>query len=154
LLGDESPIGHKIGYEPAPGDAEYEIVGEVADARVDNLRSAAPPVAYFSLDQRPDIAETIEVRGNGRLEALGAMIGGGLREFDSRLPITKIVPLREEYDEGLSREKLLARLTGIFGCLALALAALGFYGLQSFNVRRRTAEIGIRMAMGATPAQV
>ena len=55
---------------------------------------------------------------------------------------------------GLSREKLLARLTGIFGTLALALAALGFYGLLSFNVRRRTAEIGVRMAMGATPAQV
>jgi ABC-type antimicrobial peptide transport system permease subunit len=64
------------------------------------------------------------------------------------------VPLSDEYAEGLSREKLLARLTGIFGALALGLATLGFYGLLSFNVGRRTAEIGIRMAMGATPAQV
>jgi predicted permease len=154
LFGDESPLGHKIGYEPAPRDAEYEIVGEVADARVDDLRSPAPPVAYFSHDQRPAIADTIEIRGTGRADLLAGAIGRELRSFDSQLAVTKIVPLRDEYDEGLSRENLLARLTGIFGVLALALAALGFYGLLSFSVGRRPAEIGIRMAMGATPAQV
>jgi hypothetical protein len=154
LFGDESPIGHKIGYEPAPGDADYVIVGEVADARVDDLRSVGPPVAYFSLDQRPHSAETIEVRGSGEPGLLAGAIGRELRSLDSGLPITKIVTLREEYDEGLAREKLLARLTGIFGTLALALAALGFYGLLSFHVGRRRAEIGIRMAMGATPTQV
>jgi hypothetical protein len=66
LFGVENPIGHKIGYQPAPHDADYEIVGEVADARVDDLRSIPPPVAYFSTDQRPAIAETIEVRGIGQ----------------------------------------------------------------------------------------
>jgi predicted permease len=154
LFGDESPIGHRIGYEPAPRDAEYIIVGEVADARLDDLRSAAPPVAYFSLDQLPNTAETIEVRGNGRLDALSPMVRETLRSVDARLPVTGIVPLREEYDRGLSREKLLARLTGAFGLLAQVLAAVGFYGLLSFNVSRRTAEIGMRMALGATPEQV
>jgi predicted permease len=154
LLGDENPIGHKIGYQPAPHDADYEIVGEVADARVDDLRSVAPPVAYFSLDQRPAIADTIEVRGTREPNVLAAAIAREMHELDAHLPITKIVSLRDEYDQGLSREKLLARLTGIFGTLALGLAALGFYGLLSFNVGRRTAEIGIRMALGATPGQV
>jgi len=154
LFGDENPIGHKVGYQPAPHDADYEIVGEVADARVDDLRSIAPPVAYFSLDQRPAIADTIEVRGTREPNALAAAVGRELHELEAHLPVTKIVPLRDEYDEGLSREKLLARLTGIFGALALGLAALGFYGLLSFHVGRRTGEIGIRMALGATPAQV
>jgi putative ABC transport system permease protein len=130
------------------------IVGEVADARVDDLRSPAPPVAYFSIDQRPAKAETIEVRASGRPAALSSAIRQALLSVDGHLPITEIIPLREEYDAGLSREKLLARLTGAFGFLAEALAALGFYGLLSFNVTRRTAEIGIRVAMGATPAQV
>jgi len=154
LFGDENPIGHQIGYQPAPHDADYEIVGEVADARVDDLRSIPPPVAYFSTDQHPAIAETIEVRGVGQASMLAAAIGRELRSLDAHLPATKVVPLSDEYAEGLSREKLLARLTGIFGALALGLATLGFYGLLSFNVGRRTAEIGIRMAMGATPAQV
>jgi predicted permease len=154
LFGKESPIGHRIGYEPAPRDADYVIVGEVADARVDDLRSPSPPIAYFSIDQRPATAETIEVRASGRPGALSSAIRQELLSVDGHLPITKIISLREEYDEGLSREKLLARLTGAFGLLAEALAALGFYGLVSFNVTRRTAEIGIRMAVGATPAQV
>jgi len=154
LFGNESPIGHRIGYEAAPRDAEYVIVGEVSDARVDDLRSPGPPVAYFSIDQRPAQAETIEVRGGGQPVALSSAIRQALLAVDAHLPITEIIPLREEYDAGLSREKLLARLTGAFGFLAEALAALGFYGLLSFNVTRRTAEIGIRVAMGATPAQV
>jgi predicted permease len=154
LFGDESPIGHKIGYEAAPHDADYVIVGEVADARVDDLRSVAPPVVYFSLGQFPATAETFEIRSDGQSAALTSSIAASLRSLDPHLPIAKIVPLREEYDEGLSRERLLARLTGIFGGLALALAVLGFYGLLSFNVGRRTPEIGVRMALGATPAQV
>jgi len=154
LFGNESPLGHRVGYEPAPGDAEYMIVGEVADARVDDLRSPAPAVAYFSLTQRPALAGTIEVRGSGNLDQLHSAIRHSLLSLDPNLPITEIVPLDVEYEGGLSREKLLARLTGVFGFLAVGLAALGFYGLLSFNVARRTSEIGIRIAMGATRADV
>ena len=154
LFGNESPLGHRIGYEPAPGDAEYMIVGEVADARVDDLRSPAPAVAYFSLTQRPAWAGTIEVRGSGNLDPLYSAIRHSLLSLDPNLPITEIVPLDVEYEGSLSREKLLARLTGVFGFLAVGLAALGFYGLLSFNVARRTSEIGIRIAMGATRADV
>jgi predicted permease len=154
LFGDESPIGHRIGYEAAPHDADYLIVGEAADARLDDLRSLPPPVAYFSLDQRPALAETIEVRGSGHLGVLSAEIRRSLFSLDARFPITEIVPLNVEYEEGISREMLLAKLTGAFGFLALALAAMGFYGLLSFNLTRRTSEIGIRIAIGATRADL
>jgi ABC-type antimicrobial peptide transport system permease subunit len=70
------------------------------------------------------------------------------------LPIAEIVPLSTEFEDGLSTEKLLARLTAIFAGLTLTLAAIGFYGLLSFHVTRRTSEIGVRMAMGATRGQV
>jgi len=154
LFGDENPIGHRIGYQPAPHDADYILVGEVADARLDDLRSRPSPTAYFSLTQRPTFAESIEVRANGQPAALYSTIRQTLRSAEPNLPIDRIVSLSAEYDEGLSREKLLARLTAIFGLVAIALAALGFYGLLSFNVAARTSEIGIRIAMGATPADV
>ena len=154
LFGNENPIGHRIGYQPAPADADYTIVGEVADARVDDLRSPPPPVAYFPLTQRPTFAESIEVRANGQPTTLYSTIRQTLLSAEPNLPIDRIISLSVQYDEGLSKEKLLARLTAIFGVVAMFLAAVGFYGLLSFNVASRTSEIGIRIAMGATPTDV
>jgi predicted permease len=154
LFGDESPLGHWVGYREPPGDHQFLVVGEVADARVDGLRSEAPPVAYFPIDQRPAPVQSVEVRARGPLSSLPAEIRETLYKLAPALPVTEIVPLDLEFDDGLSTEALLARLTSIFGALTLALAALGFYGLFSFRVARRTSEIGVRMALGATRSQV
>ncbi len=154
LFGDESPLGHWVGYSAPPGDHQFLVVGVVADARVDGLRSDAPPVAYFPIDQRPAPVSSVEVRVRGPLSSLPAEIRESLYKLAPALPVTEIVPLDLEFDDGLSTEALLARLTSIFGALTLALAALGFYGLFSFRVARRTSEIGVRMALGATRSQV
>jgi predicted permease len=154
LFGDESPLGHWVGYSAPPGDHQFLVIGEVADARVDGLRSEAPPVAYFPIDQRPAPVSSIEVRVRGPLSSLPSDIRESLYKLAPALPVTEIVPLDLQFDDGLSTEALLARLTSIFGALTLALAALGFYGLFSFRVARRTSEIGVRMALGATRSQV
>jgi predicted permease len=154
LFGNDSPIGHRIGYGPAPHDAEYIVVGEVGDTRVDDLRSTPPPVAYFSIEQRPAFVGTIMVRGDGENGGLFGEIRQALLNVEPDLPVTTIMPLNAEYEEGLSREMLLARLTGAFGFLSLGLAALGIYGSLSFMVTRRAAEIGIRVAVGARPADL
>ncbi len=154
LFGDESPLGHWVGYSAPPGDHRFLVVGVVADARVDGLRSNAPPVAYFPIDQRPEPVSSVEVRVRGPFSSLPAEIRESLYKLAPALPVTEIVPLDLEFDDGLSTEALLARLTSIFGALTLALAALGFYGLFSFRVARRTSEIGVRMALGATRSQV
>jgi predicted permease len=154
LFGNESPVGHSIGYKSAPDDHRFLVVGEVDDARVDGLRLAAPPVAYFSIEQGGDSAGTIEVRAAGSPAKIAADIRRSLQSVAPGLPISEIVPLNTEFEDGLSAEKLMARLTAIFAGLTLTIAAIGFYGLLSFHVTRRTGEIGVRMALGATRAQV
>jgi predicted permease len=154
LFGNQDPVGHFIGYQAAPGDRVFQIVGEVGNAQVDGLRRTAPPVAYFSLEQGTAPAGTIEVSALGAPATIAADIRRSLQSVDPDLPISEIVPLDTEFDDGLSTEKLLARLTAAFAGMTLALAAIGFYGLLSFQVVRRTSEIGIRIAMGATRGQV
>jgi predicted permease len=154
LFGKEDPTGHFIGYQAAPGDHVFQVIGEVGDAQVDGLRRPAPPVAYFSLEQGADPAGTIEVSALGSPANIAADIRRSLQSVAPDLPISEIVPLDTEFNDGLSTEKLLARLTAAFAGMTLALAAIGFYGLLSFQVVRRTSEIGIRIAMGATRGQV
>jgi len=151
LFGDASPIGNWVGYKE---DHDFLIVGVVADALTDGLRAPAPPMAYLPIDQNPQPVQTIDLRFRGSLEALPAEIRDTLRALAPALPVTEIVPLDVEFHDGLTTEQLLARLTTVFGALALALAALGFYGLLSFRVARRTSEIGLRMALGATRGRI
>ena len=151
LFGDASPIGHWVGYKD---DHDLLIVGEVADALVDGLRAAPPPMVYMPINQKPAPVQTIDIRSQGSLQTLPAEIRDSLHTFAPALPVTEIVPLDVEFHDGLSTEGLLARLTSVFGALTLALAALGFYGLLSFRLARRTSEIGVRMALGATRTQV
>jgi predicted permease len=154
LFGDQNPIGHWIGYNAPPHDHDFLIVGVVADARINGPRQPIPAVAYLSLDQDPVTIGTIEVRSRGSEKSLNATVREALHNAAPSLPITEIVPLDLELEDDLGTELLVARLTTVFGALALALAALGFYGLVSFRVARRTREIGLRMALGATRANV
>jgi predicted permease len=154
FFGPDDPVGHYIGYKAAPEDHEFLIVGVVGDAHVDGLKEAAPPVAYFSLEQGNALGGTIEIRAAGSPANVVADVRAELLSAIPNLPIDEIVTLDQAMNDGLSTQILLARLVGVFALLTVLLAAIGFYGLLSFQVQRRTSEIGIRMALGSTRGQV
>lgn len=150
LFGDESPIGHWVGYEPAPHDHKYLIVGEVADARVDGPQFEPPPVTYMSIGQNSFPIHTIQVRAAGDPHRISERIRAALRQVDPDFPVTEIVPLATDLNDGLGTERLLARLASVYAGLTLLLVAIGFYGVMSSRTARRKNEFGIRLALGAT----
>lgn len=150
LFGDADPIGHSVGYGPAPNDHKFLIVGEVADARLNGAEREAPPVVYMSINQNPAPVNSIRVRAVGDPRQLSESVRQALHEVDPALPVSGIVPLSTELNGDLGTEKLLARLAGIYASLTLLLVAIGFYGVMSSRTTRRMTEFGIRLALGAT----
>jgi len=154
LFGDAEPLGQWIGYEPAPNDHKFLVVGEVADARVNGAEREAPPVVYMSIDQNPAPVNSIRVRAVGDPRRLSESVRQALREVDPALPVSEVVPLATELNGDLGTEKLLARLAGVYASLTLLLVAIGFYGVMSSRAARRRSEFGIRLALGATRGHI
>jgi predicted permease len=153
--------GHALGRrfsEPSdtggPGD-EYEVVGVVADQKYDDLREANPHVFYAASAQQPELPLTRHyvVRSAGSTAATIAAIGAAVREFDPSLAVRYAV-LDTQIAEGMLRERLMARLSAIFGGVALLLAIVGVYGVVSYTVASRRSEIGVRVALGASRRQI
>src|SRR6185437_10372662 len=154
LFGDADPIGQSVGYEPAPNDRKFLIVGEVADARVNGAQREPPPMAYMSINQNPAPINSIRVRAVGDPRQLSESVRQALHQVDPALPVGEIVPLATELNGDLGTETLLARLAGIYSSLTLLLVGIGFYGVMSSRAARRKAEFGIRLALGATRGHI
>jgi predicted permease len=153
---DGNPIGKRFKF--GEGDrAEYiEIVGMAGDARYSSLRKEAPPTIYIPYEQdSADIgAMTFEVRSGGEKVSLVPLVREAVQSVDANLALFNVMTQIEQIDESIGGDRLFAGFTLIFGLLALALACLGLYGVMSYNVSRRTGEIGIRMAIGADARRV
>ncbi|HEX6943083.1 MAG TPA: FtsX-like permease family protein, partial [Gemmatimonadaceae bacterium] len=157
-FGTENPLGQLIVEEPASfaDPTPLEIVGVVEDAVYRSVREPVPPTMYWSVAQqvRPPVMMSIMVRvrtasfGTVSRDAIAAVTA------ESSNITTSVRPFSDIVDAALSRERLVAKLSGFFGMLALILAALGLYGVTSYSVNRRHTELGIRMALGTTPAAV
>jgi len=147
---NRSPLGERFGY----GKPSIEIVGVVRDARVTNVRDAAVPMAYYSMQQWKNYSDNIDVRAVGDSRWIVGEVRKAVREADPNLPVNRVATMNEQISRNLNLERLVAYLTSAFGILSLALASVGLYGVMSYAVARRTAELGIRMALGAHPSQV
>jgi predicted permease len=154
-LGKENPIGKQFGEvgaaEDHPAMPGYEIIGVVRDTKYNNLRREINATMYTPQSTG---GASFELRTAADPQALLPAIREVVAQVNTNLPLYDVKTESEQIDRLLFQERLVARLAGFFGLLALVLACVGLYGLLSYEVSRRTREIGIRLALGAQRERV
>src|SRR5271169_2286851 len=164
----EDPIGRHFGVFDQKYAGAFEIVGIVADAKYNNPRDEYRPMYFRPLTQQLKVTESNAVMAEGRSlyinsvtlrfnsppQNVDAMVRRTLADIDPNLTVIDIRSLDYQVSDNFNQERLIARLTMLFGLLALVLASVGLYGITSYAVARRTSEIGLRMALGADRSNV
>jgi predicted permease len=149
------PIGRKIIGGDGPDDRAWTIVGVVAAAKNTTLESAVTKeTIYFPLAQSPVSGATLVLKTTSAPAALIAPVRAAMAEIDPAQPIYDIKTLTARIDDSLAVRRAPMMLLSLFSGVALLLAALGVYGMLAFSVTQRTAEFGIRLALGATARDI
>ena len=155
---NRNPIGKHVALERDwkgfGADQPYEIVGVVGDAKYSGIREAPPRTIYFNAFQFPGASSSFSLSTSVNPLTVAPAARQIAGELLKEVPVTRITTLADQVDATIVPERLMAFVSGVFGGLGALLTAIGIYGLLAYTVTRRINEIGIRMALGATRADV
>jgi predicted permease len=150
-LAKTNPIGHQFGSE----EHRTTIIGVVRDSKYSGVDEEPMPMAYSAQMQARSLGTMhIEVRTRGAAMAMLPVLRKTVASLYPNVPLEKPMTQQAQFDESYAQQRMFAAMGGFFGVLAALLVATGLYGTYSFRVSRRTTEIGVRMALGASRAQV
>lgn len=149
-FGNRNPIGYRVGFGNRPDTVtDVEIVGVVRDFSYRNLREETEQ-AFFPFWEAPVSGGVFYLSVRGKPESAFASVRRAVEQRDPALPLVSLRTVEAQISRSLTTERMLATLSGGFGVTALLLSIVGLYGVMSFTATRRTQEIGIRLALGAT----
>ncbi len=146
----ENPLGQRI----VMGGKPVEIVGVVADAKLYGLDTPVEPAIYVPHMQRPGDSMAVVVRTQGDPATVADSVRREIRKLDPEQPISNVRTMQQVLSDSLMLRRAAMLMITVFASLALTLATVGIYGLTAYSVSRRTHEIGLRVALGASQPQI